>query len=67
MELSARNQLKGTIVSIKHGAVMAEVVVEFDSHMIASTITMGALERLELSVGDRVTAIIKASDVMIGK
>ena len=46
---------------------MAEVVVEFDSHQITSTITMGALERLGLTVGDRVTAIIKATDVMIGK
>jgi len=67
MEISARNQIKGSIISIKHGAVMAEVVVEFDSHQITSTITMGALERLGLTVGDRVTAIIKASDVMIGK
>ena len=67
MELSARNQIKGTVISIKHGAVMAEVSVEFDSQVITSTITMGSLERLRLTVGDRVTAIIKASDVLIGK
>jgi len=67
MELSARNQIKGRIISIKHGAVMAEVVIEVDSQEITSTITMGSLGRLALSVGDRVTAIIKASDVLIGK
>jgi molybdopterin-binding protein len=67
MELSARNQIKGKIISIKHGAVMAEVIVEFDSQEITSTITMGSMERLKLAVGDRVTAIIKASDVLIGK
>jgi molybdopterin-binding protein len=67
MELSARNQIKGRIISIKHGAVMAEVVIEVDSQEITSTITMGSLGRLQLAVGDRVTAIIKASDVLIGK
>ena len=67
MELSACNQIKGKIISIKHGAVMAEVVIEFDSQEITSTITMGSLQRLKLSVGDRVTAVIKASDVLIGK
>jgi len=67
MELSARNQIKGRVISIKHGAVMAEVVIEVDSQEITSTITMGSLGRLQLAVGDRVTAIIKASDVLIGK
>ena len=67
MEISARNQIKGRVISIKHGAVMAEVVVEVDSQAITSTITMGSLERLKLAVGDHVTAIIKASDVIIAK
>ena len=67
MELSARNQIRGKISSIKHGAVMAEVVIDIESQEITSTITMGSLERLGLKVGDRVTAIIKASDVLIGK
>ncbi len=67
MELSARNQIRGTVTSIKHGAVMAEVVVDIESQEITATITNGAVERLRLAVGDRVTAVIKASDVMIGK
>ena len=67
MELSARNQIRGKITSIKHGAVMAEVVIDVESQELTSTITNGSVERLGLKVGDRVTAIIKASDVLIGK
>jgi len=67
MEISARNQIRGTISSIKHGAVMAEVVIDIESQEITATITLGSLERLGLKVGDRVTAIIKASDVLVGK
>lgn len=67
MELSACNQIRGTIQSIKHGAVMAEVVIDTGDAHIVSTITLGAAERLGLKAGDRVTAVIKASDIMIGK
>jgi molybdopterin-binding protein len=67
MEISARNQIRGKITSIKHGAVMAEVVIDIESQELTSTITLGSLERLGLKVGDRVTAIIKASDVLVAK
>ncbi len=67
MEISARNQIRGRITAIKHGAVMAEVVIEIETQEITSTITIGSLERLNLKVGDRVSAIFKASDVLIGK
>ncbi len=67
MEISARNQIRGRITSIKHGAVMAEVVIDIETQELTSTITLGSLERLGLKVGDRVTAFIKASDVLIGK
>jgi molybdopterin-binding protein len=67
MEISARNQIRGKITSIKHGAIMAEVVIDIESQELTSTITLGSLERLGLKVGDRVTAIIKASDVLVAK
>ena len=67
MEISARNQIRGKITSIKHGAIMAEVVIDIASQELTSTITLGSLERLGLKVGDRVTAIIKASDVLVAK
>jgi molybdopterin-binding protein len=65
--LSARNQFKGTIKEIKVGNVMAEVVVMVGSFEIAAAITKGSVERLGLKQGDTVTAVIKATDVMIDK
>jgi molybdopterin-binding protein len=67
MQLSARNQLKGTVKSVKLGAIMAEVVVEVAGHEIVSEITKASVERLGLKTGDVVTAIIKSTDVMLGK
>jgi molybdopterin-binding protein len=67
MELSARNQLKGTIKSVKTGAIMAEVVLEVAGQDIVAEITKASVERLQLKTGDQVTAIIKSTEVMIGK
>lgn len=67
MELSARNQLAGKVVSVKSGSVMAEVEVEVEAGAIVAAITDGSRERLRLKEGDRVTVIIKATEVMIGK
>ncbi len=66
-ELSARNQLKGTVKSVKLGAVMAEVVVDVAGQEIVAAITRTSAERLKLKQGDQVTAIIKATEVMIAK
>jgi molybdopterin-binding protein len=66
MRISARNQLKGKIVSVKLGSIMAEVVVELpDGQQIVSAITRSSAESLELKEGDQVAAIIKSTDVMI--
>jgi molybdopterin-binding protein len=67
MQLSARNQLPGTVKSVKLGAIMAEVVIDVGNHEIVSEITRSSVERLQLKEGDAVTAIIKATEVMIGK
>jgi molybdopterin-binding protein len=64
MKLSARNQLTGKIVDVKKGATTAHVRVEI---IVTSSITNEAVDELGLKVGDNVTAVIKASDVMIGK
>jgi molybdopterin-binding protein len=65
---SARNQLKGTVKSVKLGTVMAEVVVELpDGQQIVSAITRTSVESLGLKEGDTVLAVIKATEVMIGK
>lgn len=66
MQLSARNQLKGTVKRVEIGAVNAEVVIELPGGFeIVSIITKASAERLELAPGKEVYAVIKASDVMI--
>ena len=67
METSARNQLKGKIKKVTPGAVMSEVVVDVGGQEVVALITKGSVERLRLAPGDAVVAIIKATDVMIGK
>jgi molybdopterin-binding protein len=65
--LSARNQLKGTIKSVKLGTVMAEVVLTVGSVEVVSVITRESVERMKLNVGDTAAAVIKATAVMILK
>ena len=66
MELSARNQLSGTVQTVSTGDVVAEVEIELDGgETITSTITRGSVERLGLEEGVTVEAVVKASDVMV--
>ena len=67
MELSARNQLRGTIRDIKLGTVMAEVVLDVGGQEVVSAITRSSVERMGLKVGDSVLAIIKATEIMVAK
>jgi molybdopterin-binding protein len=67
MKMSARNQLKGKVKTVKPGAVMAEVVVELpDGQEIVAAITLTSAQALDLKTGDDVVAIIKSTEVMIG-
>src|SRR5262245_51072308 len=67
MELSARNQLRGTVKSIALGGIMAEVAVDVGGNEIVAAITRGSVERLDLKEGDDVSVVIKATEVMIAK
>ena len=68
MKLSARNQIKGKIVEVCKGQTTAHVRIDIGHGVvITSSITNEAVDELGLKMGDSVTAIIKASDVMIGK
>ena len=67
MKLSARNQLNGVVRSVHAGDIMAEVVVDVDPSQVVSAITVASAERLGLKAGDRVTVIVKSTEVMIGK
>jgi molybdate transport system regulatory protein len=68
MRLSARNQLPGTVVAVEHGAVMSTVVIRLDGgQQVVAAITKDSAEGLELAEGDQVTAVIKSTEVMVGK
>lgn len=67
MKLSARNQLKGTIVEIKKGAVNGIVVIELpDGQKVSADITLNAIDELDLAVGQTAYAVIKTTSVMVG-
>lgn len=66
MKLSARNQFKGKVVSIKEGAVNAIVTIDIgNGNVITSDITIAAVKDLGLAVGAEATAVIKSTSVMV--
>ena len=67
MALSARNQLRGRVKEVTLGSVMSHIVVQVGENEIESVITKRSVEEMNLKVGDDVSAIIKSSDVIIGK
>lgn len=67
MDLSARNQLRGTITALLIEGVMAEVRLQIGDQELVSVITRRSAERLGLRIGDSVFAVIKSTEVMIGK
>ena len=68
MQLSTRNQLKGKIKDIKKGPVSTEVILDVSGQtMVVASITTGSADTMALKVGDDVSALVKASSVMIMK
>ena len=67
MPLSARNRLKGEVTEVVLGTVTALVTVKVGNDLVESVITRRSAEELKLKVGDSVTAVIKATEVMIQK
>ena len=65
MPLSARNHLKGEVTDVLLGTVTALVTVKVGNDVIESVITKRSAEELKLKKGDKVTAVIKATEVMI--
>jgi molybdopterin-binding protein len=66
MRLSARNCLKGTIVSVTKGATTAHVKFDIGGTIVTASITNEAVDELKLAKGVAASAVIKASDVMVG-
>lgn len=66
--LSARNQFEGKVIDINEGAVNGVVKIEIPGgNVITATISMASIQELDLKVGDDAVAVIKATDVMVGK
>jgi molybdopterin-binding protein len=67
MRISARNPLKGTIVDVVKGATTSHIGIDIDSEVIVTaSITSEAVDELKQAKGKPATAVIKASDVMVG-
>lgn len=66
MQISARNQLKGTVTAIKDGAVNGIVIISLGENTVTADITMESIKELGLAEGKDAIAIIKASNVMFG-
>lgn len=67
MKLSARNVLKGKVVDVKRGATTSHVRIDIGGAVVTASITNEAVDDLQLRAGDEAAAIIKASDVMVGR
>jgi molybdopterin-binding protein len=65
MKLSARNQLTGTVTAINEGAAIANVELDVNGQRLVASITVEAARELGLAEGKAVTAIVKASDVIL--
>lgn len=66
MKLSARNQLKGTVVEVVKGATTSHVRIDIGTAIVTASITNEAVDELGLAPGKPAIAVIKASDVMVG-
>jgi len=68
MKLSARNMLKGTVENVEKGPIMANVKIKIENpDVITAIITKESVENLGIKKGDKVSAIIKSTEVMVGK
>ncbi|MBP2030207.1 molybdate transport system regulatory protein [Methanohalophilus levihalophilus] len=67
IKLSARNRLLGKIVEIEKGDVACKLKIEVEPSILTSLITAEAVESLDLTEGDEVFAIIKSTEVLVGK
>ncbi|MGH6737425.1 MAG: TOBE domain-containing protein [Bradyrhizobium sp.] len=66
MRISARNQLKGTVVEVKKGATTSHIRVDIgNGQIVTSSITNEAVDELGIKAKGHVTVVVKASDVMI--
>ncbi|MDC0832745.1 molybdenum-pterin-binding protein [Leptolyngbya valderiana BDU 20041] len=66
-QISGRNQLRGRVTEIEYGDILAHVTVRVGDNLVDAVITRRSAERLQLKLGDEVTVLIKATEVMVVK
>ena len=68
LKISARNQLKGTVKNVEKGIITAKVKIEVDAPaVITAIISKEAVEELDIKPGDKISAVIKATEVMVAR
>ena len=67
MKLSARNQFAGTVTKVNEGAVNGIVSIDVNGTIVSSTISMSAIRELGLEPGKKAYAVVKATEVMVGR
>jgi molybdopterin-binding protein len=68
MKLSARNKLKGKIIAVEEGLITAKVKLDLgNGNIVTSIISREAVDDLQLKVNDTAYAVIKSTEIMIGK
>jgi molybdopterin-binding protein len=67
MKVSTRNQLRGTVVAVTLGNVMATIELEVGGQRVVAAVTRESAEDLDLKQGDEAVALVKATSVMVGK
>jgi molybdate transport system regulatory protein len=67
MDVSARNKLPGQVKEVKLGQVMAEITLKIGENELVAVVTKTSAERLGLKVGDEAYALVKATEIMVGK
>ncbi|QDR80601.1 TOBE domain-containing protein [Sporomusa termitida] len=67
MKISGRNKLEATVKEVVKGAVMAKVVMDCKGSELVAAITVDSVEDLKLAPGDKVTALVKATEMMVLK
>lgn len=67
MKISGRNKLQATVKEVVKGAVMAKVVMDYKGDELVSAITVDSVEEMDLKPGDTVTALVKATEMMVMK
>ncbi len=67
LKISARNQMKGKVLDIEKGDLVSKVKIQIEPATITAVITTEAVEALDINKNDKVMAIVKATEVMIGR